>query len=388
VNSTEKYEEMKLSSEETLKSIIKVAPVGIGITVNRVLQEVNDLVCEMTGYAREDLIGKDARVLYPNEGEYLFVGREKYKQIARQGSGTVDTRWKRKDGKIINVLLASTPIDATNLDKGVVFTALDFTEKKQMQETLRESELRFRTLAETAPAGIVISDKNERVLYINRRFTKMFGYTAEQITSVHEWYVLAYPDKQYRERVQKEWEASASLQNKDESTGQPLEYSVTCSNGSLKQIEFRRTTVGDHNFIFFIDHTERHKAEGAVRESERKLSTLMDNQPGMAYRCRNDFNWTMEFVSSGCKDVTGYERNSLIGNRNISYEKLIHPDDREMVRKTIDDAARKQERFILEYRIIDQTGKERWVWEKGLGVDKKRGWILPIERILKLNYCN
>src|SRR6056297_3299660 len=105
---------MKLSSEDTLKSIIKVAPAGIGITINRVLQEVNNRVCQMTGYTREELIGKDVRLLYPDDEEYQFVGREKYDQMARQGSGSVETRWKRKDGKIIYVLLASTPIDATN----------------------------------------------------------------------------------------------------------------------------------------------------------------------------------------------------------------------------------------------------------------------------------
>jgi PAS domain S-box-containing protein len=269
---------MKLSSEETLKSIIKVAPAGIGITLNRVLQEVNDRICEMTGYEREELIGQDARMLYPDDEEYQFVGREKYNQIARQGSGSVETRWKRKDGEIIYVMLASTPIDETNLNSGVVFTALDFTEKKQMQEALKQSELRFRTLAETAPAGIVISDVNERVLYINQRFTKMFGYTAEQITSVYKWYALAYPDKQYRERVQKEWEASISSQINGKKTNQGLEYSVTCSDGSMKQIEFRLTRLGEHNFIFFIDHTERHKAEVAIRESERRHKAELENE--------------------------------------------------------------------------------------------------------------
>lgn len=278
MNRTNKYEEMKLSSEKTLRSIIKVAPAGIGITVNRILQEVNDRICEMTGYTREELIGKDARMFYPDEEEYLYVGREKYNQIARKGSGSLETRWKRKDGEIIYVLLASTPIDETNLANGVVFTALDFTEKKQIQEALKQSELRFRTLAETAPAGIIISDKNERILFMNQRFTKMFGYSARQIHSVYEWYALAYPDKQYREMVQKEWEDSISSQLRGESKGQRLEYSVTCSDGSVKQIEFRLTTLGEHNFVFFIDHTERHEAEAAILESERKHKAELEKE--------------------------------------------------------------------------------------------------------------
>ena len=134
VKRTDEDQVRNLSSEDKLRSIIKVAPAGIGITIDRVFQEVNDRVCEMTGYTREELIGKDARMVYPDDEEYASVGREKYRQIARQGSGSVETRWKRKDGGIIDVLLASTPIDETNQAHGVVFTATDFTEKRQMQD--------------------------------------------------------------------------------------------------------------------------------------------------------------------------------------------------------------------------------------------------------------
>ncbi len=382
VKRTDEDQVRSLSSEDKLKSIIKVAPAGIGITIDRVFQEVNDRVCEMTGYTREELIGKDARMVYPDDEEYASVGREKYGQIARQGSGQVETRWKRKDGGIIDVLLASTPIDETNHAHGVVFTATDFTEKRQIQDAREQSEIRFRTLAETAMVGIVISDKNERVVYINRRFTEMFGYTAEQILSVNEWYRLAYPDKHYRKKVQEEWENYISSQIKGESIGHPLEYSVTCSDGSVKRIEFKLTTIDNHNFIFFLDHTERYEAEAAIRESERKLSTLMDNLPGMAYRCRNDKNWTMEFISSGGKEITGYKASSLIENRIISYDELIHPDDRSMVKTIIEKALKNHEKFILEYRIFDHSGNERWVWEKGMGVDKEGGDYDYIEGII------
>ena len=74
-------------SESRLRSIIQVAPIGIGVVVNRTLLEVNDRICQITGYSREELTGKSARMLYPGQAEYDFVGKEKYDQIKKTGSG-------------------------------------------------------------------------------------------------------------------------------------------------------------------------------------------------------------------------------------------------------------------------------------------------------------
>ena len=69
----------------------------------------------------------------------------------------------------------------------------------------------------------------------------------------------------------------------------------------------------------------------ALRESQRVLATLLSNLPGIAYRCRNDPQWTVEFVSDGCRALTGYPADALIGNRTRSWADLILPDDREAV---------------------------------------------------------
>lgn len=130
-------EEALRTSEEKMRSIFRVAPTGIGVVRDRVLLEVNPRVCEMTGYAQEELIGQSASLLYPTQEEFEFVGKEKYWQIAQKGSGVVETRWQRKDGSIIEILLASTPIDLADLSKGVTFTALDITERKRAEAEIR-----------------------------------------------------------------------------------------------------------------------------------------------------------------------------------------------------------------------------------------------------------
>jgi PAS domain S-box-containing protein len=131
-------EEALRESEAALMSIFRAAPIGIGVVSNRILKRVNDRICQMTGYTREELLEKHARILYPTDDESEYVGREKYRQIREYGTGSVETRWQRKDGKIINVLLSSTPINPSNLAASITFTALDITEQKQAEEKMRQ----------------------------------------------------------------------------------------------------------------------------------------------------------------------------------------------------------------------------------------------------------
>lgn len=123
----------------------------------------------------------------------------------------------------------------------------------------------------------------------------------------------------------------------------------------------------------------RKKAEQKLREKERRLSTLMANLPGMAYRCRNDKNWTMEFVSNGCQDLTGYPPGDLLLNSRVSYADLIHPEDRQNVWQTVQTAVSQKKHFLLEYRIISKNKDKKWVWEKGCGVYSTDGECLAVE---------
>ncbi len=106
-------------NEEKLQSIFSVAPVGIGLVVDRVLIEVNDTFCNMTGYTRRELIGKSSEIIYSSREEYIKAGEEKYRQIKKKGTGSVETSFKCKDGKLLNVLLSSAPLDKNDHSKGV-----------------------------------------------------------------------------------------------------------------------------------------------------------------------------------------------------------------------------------------------------------------------------
>jgi len=124
---------------------------------------------------------------------------------------------------------------------------------------------------------------------------------------------------------------------------------------------------------------ERDEAEEALRESQRALSTLMSNLPGMAYRRRNDEEWTMEFVSEGCLALTGHPPADLVENARASYAHLVHPEDRDLVWNTVQTAVREKKAFRSTYRLITQAGNEKWAWEQGRGVYSSQGDLVALE---------
>jgi diguanylate cyclase (GGDEF)-like protein/PAS domain S-box-containing protein len=127
----------KLADREAhLLTLMQTLPMGIGVVVTREFVEVNQGVCNMLGYAAEELIGQPTRMVYPDDAEYERVGHLKYADIHATGTGRIETRWRRKDGRIIDVQLISSAFDRLDLAKGVVFTAEDISERKHAEERL------------------------------------------------------------------------------------------------------------------------------------------------------------------------------------------------------------------------------------------------------------
>ena len=235
--------------------------------------EVNNRFCQMTGYNSGELIGKSARMLYMTPEEFDDVGRDKYSQIARAGTGSVITRWKKKDGGIIDVLLSSAPIDPADLIRGITFTALDITQRTRAERNLRESEERFRTLVELSPDAVILHCDN-KIVYVNPAARTLIG--AANPEEVVGRPVLDFVDFGSRvvvsENIQKDLGGELSPKT---------ELQMLRLDGTSVLVEGRgvQTLVdGKPSVLVTIrDITERKRAGERLLESERKYRFLAEN---------------------------------------------------------------------------------------------------------------
>jgi PAS domain S-box-containing protein len=167
--------------------------------------------------------------------------------------------------------------------------------------------------------------------------------------------------------------------------GDPYDLEVQLVTAKGRQLWVRtvaRTQIIDGRVVRVFgniaDITERKLAEIALHETERTLATMLSNLPGMAYRCRNDQDWTMTFVSEGCLALTGHTVEDFHSTR-IVYNDLIHPDDQAMVWDSVQRAVATKQHFQLTYRILPRGEAEKWVWERGKGVFDDLGELLFLE---------
>ena len=157
-------------SRNKFQSIFLFAPTGIGVVKDRVISEVNQKLLEITGYPEGDLIGQSALILYPSKAEYDYVWKERYLNINETSTGTVETKWRKKDGTIIDVEISSNSIFGEDLHNDLTFTALDVTSRKL-------SEAIFKDIIEKNPLSIQILNMDGYTIQTNSAHTRLFGAT-------------------------------------------------------------------------------------------------------------------------------------------------------------------------------------------------------------------
>ncbi len=164
--------------EAKLRSIFRAAPVGIGVALHGTFVEVNQQICEMSGYAVEELVGRPIRMLHPADGTFEPVHGAMFRQLREQGSGIVEARWRRKDGTTLDVLVSAAPIDPNDLARGTTFVAVDISARKRTEAALCESEARYRSMMDAMDDLVYICSRDLRVEYMNQTLIQRTGRNA------------------------------------------------------------------------------------------------------------------------------------------------------------------------------------------------------------------
>lgn len=140
---TKEMEEQILESQRELQAIFRTTSVGFAVLENRRFETVNEAACSMLGYNREELLGQKSRLIYPTDEDYHSI--EKVFELAKyKGAGSVETRLRRKNGEIINVIMNIAVFEVKDSGLRVVVSLVNITTRKKLEEDLKE-EIQVRT---------------------------------------------------------------------------------------------------------------------------------------------------------------------------------------------------------------------------------------------------
>ncbi|MBD3216866.1 MAG: PAS domain S-box protein [candidate division Zixibacteria bacterium] len=391
-------------SENKFRTMAENSLVGIYYIVDSVFEYVNPKFAQVFGYEPEEVNGKLSvkDVIYSEDWPMV---RDNIKKRVAGELDSINYKFRgiTKRGNVIRVevfgsrlvqgekvALIGTLLDVTEEERSRAVQSLmsdigrAITNSYDLDELVQAMRPEFKKIFDINSFHVLIEDAGSSHTYAARQTngfgddglfadSEAFAGLKEKLFSSGE--VLSYDDHELNQVL------NQGAELPDEKAGDLWLFMPLKSGGNVFGITIinfnqQRSILKKHDTDTFMliseqisSAIERKRAENALRENEKTLSILMRDLPGMAYRCLNDDNWSMHFVSEGCRALTGYDPELLTGESQLSYENLIHPDDRSLVREAVNEGLNDDGSFQMEYRIISSDGKVRWVWEKGRAVD-------------------
>jgi PAS domain S-box-containing protein len=338
----------------------------VALNTNGIIELVNKKGCEVIGAPEEFVIGKNwfdqfvpelFRVEIKNKFSELISGKldpfeyDEYLIITSHGEERL-IAWHN-----------SLRMDSTGKVVGTLSSGTDITARSRAQKELKAAHDFVTGIIDSIADPIFVKDQAHAYVAGNKAYCDLVGTPREQILGRNDY------DYFPKEQVDVFWEKDdVVFQTEQENENEEL---LTDHRGQTsiiitKKTLYKNPETGQKFLVGAIrDVSAMKRAEKALQYSNRLLSALMSNLPGMIYRCRNDENRTIEYASKGCTDLTGYAPADLIENNHHSLRSIIHPSDQPSVFEQLERAMKRRLPFQLTYRIVTATGLERWVIEHG-----------------------
>ncbi len=242
----------------------------------------------------------------------------------------------------------------------------------------QEELARLSRVASEATNGVIITDAEGRVEWVNDGFTRLSGYTLDELRGRKPGKLLQGEgtDPQVAARI------GAAVARGDPFQVDMLNYHrdnrpywVRIQGNPLRDEHGRL-----QGFMAIESDVTREKEDAErIRESEQQFRSLVDNIPGITYRCLPDDDWTMLYMSDQVDPLSGYPASEFIDNAVRSYASVIHGDDLARVKGAVDQALRAGTDWVVEYRIRHRDGGIRWAQERGSAVRDDAGRVCYLD---------
>jgi PAS domain S-box-containing protein len=300
------------------------------------------------------LYGKTDLEVFPPETASRFRENDEMALSSETGYQTVETL-EHEDSTLHYSLVHKFPIRGTvgaaTLIGGM---AIDITDRKQAEESLRTSEERFRTLADHAPVGIFQTGPDGNTVFVNKSWCAMTGLSAAEAQD-DGWTNALHPDD--RQRVISGWKSAVRKRIASEA-----EFRFVRPDGSVTWMQGNAVPLrsAEGEMIGYIgtvaDVTQRKASEIALRESEERFRHMADHAPVMIWVTEADGRCT--FLGKTWYDFTGRTPEASLG---FGWIDAVHPGDREAARQAFLNANERHTAYSLEYRLRDKNGQYHWV---------------------------
>ncbi|MFO8234226.1 MAG: PAS domain-containing protein [Bacteroidales bacterium] len=254
--------------------------------------------------------------------------------------------------------------------------------REKYANKIKQERKRYEVLFNNTGAATCLFGDDMIIALCNKEFEVLSGYSKVEIEGEMKW--SDFFDNQDLQKM------TEYHRQRQKNTGNlPTEYEFVFIDriGERKNILLKLGFELDSKecVASLTNITQLKNIQWELKENHRMMETLLANIPGMVYRCRNYKKWSMLYVSEGCKDVTGYDAEFLLHDKELTYGDIVHPEDQEFVWSVIQQSISENEHFEVEYRIYTAMGSIRWVWERGKiigqdrnGVELLEGFIMDI----------
>jgi len=307
IDERKKAEESMRISEEKFRNVFENSVVGKSMTSLDGELRINKAFSQILGYSEEELKNlkwQDITHLDEIDRDQLIFnsvisGECKSKQWEK--------RYIHKDGHLVWTDISTfLQRDAEQKPLYFITSIIDITERKHAEADLKESEAKFRALGEFSPLAIYCSSGVEqKAEYVNPAFCKIFGFTMEEVPTVGEWWIKAFPDEKYRQWVMTEWQRNIDIANINNTDVAALECICNCKDGSQRIISWEGKSIGDQFWAFGLDLTERVEAEKALHESEVKFRAMVETIP-LAIHLTTGVEQVSEYLNPEMIKLFGY----------------------------------------------------------------------------------